>query len=131
MATSALKKELAEGGAANVRPSYLGVLLSLWGEDALRSVELGRRAGLEPSSMTGVLDRMQHDGLIRREADPKDRRAQRIYLTSHGRDIEAAVRKVVNRMLERMTAGICSEDMETTKATLHKLLHLAQKERTL
>jgi DNA-binding MarR family transcriptional regulator len=83
--TAHLKRKLAEAGAGQIRPSYLGVLLSLWREDGLRGVELGRRAGLEPSTMTGILDRMERDDLVARRPDPDDRRAHRIHLTGRGR----------------------------------------------
>ncbi len=54
LVTSALRKELRDAGVDHVRPAYFGVLLSLWREDGLKAVELGRRAGLEPSTMTGL-----------------------------------------------------------------------------
>ncbi len=79
--------------------------------------------------MTGVLDRMERDGLIRREADPGDRRVQRIVLTDEGRRTEKPVLAVVGRMLDRVTGGIPEKDIDVTKATLKKLLDQAQKER--
>jgi DNA-binding MarR family transcriptional regulator len=36
---------------------------------------LGRRAGLHPATITGVLDRLERGGWIVRERDPSDRRA--------------------------------------------------------
>ena len=60
--TSLLKKGFANEGINTIKPAYLSVLLSLWNEDGLKGNELGRRAGLEPSTMTGLLDRMERDG---------------------------------------------------------------------
>jgi len=128
IATTALRRELAEAGVGKIRASYLGVLMALWNEDGLKSSTLGRRAGLGPSSMTGVLDRMERDGLINREADPNDRRVQRIVLTDQGGRAEKPVLAVVDRMLDQVTGDIPKEDIEVTKATLKKLLDLAQKE---
>ena len=68
--TSALKKGFTEAGVTAVKPAYLGVLLTLWREDGLKVIDLGRKAGLEPSTMTGLLDRMERDTLLYREADP-------------------------------------------------------------
>src|SRR5919201_1241457 len=36
---------------------------------------LARRAGLHPATITGILDRLEHNGWIVRERDPSDRRA--------------------------------------------------------
>ncbi len=129
VATAALRQALAATGASQIRPSYLGVLLILWQEDGLQAAALGRRAGLEPSSMTGILDRMERDNLIQRLADPDDRRAQRIFLTDSGRAYEAPVGCAVTRMLERLTGDVSARDLEVTKKTLGKLLASAQNER--
>ena len=120
--TSALRRELGAAGVAAVRPAYLGVLLSLWQEDALRSVELGRRAGLEPSTMTGLLDRMARDGLLTREPDPDDRRAHKIQLTALGRQIRDPVSDVVDKTLEMVLHDVPEGALEQLKVTLRQVL---------
>lgn len=47
-------------------------------------LEIAAHVGISPSGMTGVLDRLEDDGLIRREPDVTDRRAVRISLTDEG-----------------------------------------------
>ncbi len=121
-ATSVLKKGLIRTGASNIKPAYLGVLLSLWSEDNLKASELGRRAGLEPSSMTGLLDRMERDGLLERTPDPMDRRASRICLTKSGIEAEKGSMEAVNVLLDKVFADISEKDIETTKSVLRKVL---------
>jgi len=120
--TSALKRELAAAGVEGIKPAYLGVLMILWLEDGLKSVELGRRVGLEPSTMTGLLDRMERDGLVARQADPEDRRAQRIVLTSPGREAREPVRAVLDRALNSMFEGVAELDLDQMKQTLRQVL---------
>jgi len=112
LVTAALKRELGAADVERVRPAYLGVLMSLWREDGLIVVELGRRAGLEPSSMTGLLDRMARDGLLRRSPDPADRRVHRIHLTEAGRDAERPGRCERDEKLEaeRRRSGDIADD---------------------
>jgi len=117
-----LKRALAAAGLDPVRPSYLGVLMALWREDSLRCVDLGRQVGLEPSSMTGLLDRMERDGLIARAADPGDRRAQRICLTRQGRDLREQVLAIVDQALSGVLNGVAEGDIEHLKATLRQVL---------
>jgi DNA-binding MarR family transcriptional regulator len=124
--TSALKKGFASAGVDAVKPAYLGVLLTLWREDGLKVIDLGRKAGLEPSTMTGLLDRMERDALLHREADPSDRRAQRIYLTATGHDVKSPVLKVVDDVLNEVFKGIADEDIHQTKNTLQHILSNAQ-----
>lgn len=120
--TARLKEALAAAGVGNIRPAYLGVLMSLWSDDGLRAVELGRRAGLEPSTMTGLLDRMERDGLVVRTPDPEDRRAQRIQLTDAGRQAKRVVGTVVTQALDQMLAGVPERDLSRLKETLRRVL---------
>jgi len=120
--TSRLKKGFANEGIGTIKPAYLGVLLSLWNEDGLQANELGKRAGLEPSTMTGLIDRMERDGLVKREPDPNDRRAHRIHLTKEGVDAEVSATKVVSDTLEKVFSTISEKDIETTKNVLRTVL---------
>jgi len=120
--TARLRRELTEAGVGVVRPSYLGVLMSLWNEDGLKVVELGRCAGLEPSTMTGLLDRMERDGLLARTPDPEDRRAQRVRLSEKGQGIEAIVTEVVDATVEQLLDGLSEPDTERMKHALRQVL---------
>ena len=120
--TSELKKGFTASGLEGVKPAYLGVLLSLWQEDGQKGIDLGRRAGLEPSTMTGLLDRMERDGLIARSADPNDRRVQQIHLTRQGKSVQAAVLRVVDQTLASVFAGVSERELSLTKNVLRRIL---------
>ncbi len=129
VATSILRAELTAAAGARVKPAYIGALMSLWNEEGLRAVELGRRAGLEPSTMTGLLDRMEADGLIERRPDPNDRRALTIHLTEEGRALREPVLGVVARMLARATRGIGAERLDEARDVLRHFLENMQAEK--
>jgi DNA-binding MarR family transcriptional regulator len=124
--TNVLRRKLSGAGIDKVKPAYLGVLMSLWSEDSLKVVELGRRAGLEPSTMTGLLDRMERDGLVVRAPDPKDRRAHRIKLTKAAQGLQNPVLESVNETLASILEDIPERDAATLKKTLRKVLANAQ-----
>lgn len=127
--TSVLKKELAASGAEAVTPAHLGVLMSLWLEDGLPAVELGRRAGLEPSTMTGLLDRMERDGVVVRRPDPDDRRAQRICLTKEGNRLRGPVLQAVERTLRKATRGFSEAQLARATDFLRGFLANMQEEK--
>lgn len=120
--TAGLKQDFASAGLDGVRPAYLGVLMTLWRDDGLSAVELARQAGLEPSTMTGLLDRMERDQLVVRRADPQDRRAQRIHLTETGRAVRKPTLTAVDRTLTRVLAGVSETDLSRMKDLLRRIL---------
>ncbi len=120
--TSVMKKALADAGAGKVKPAYLGVLLTLWHNDGLKVVELGRKSGLEPSSMTGMIDRMERDELVCRRPDPKDRRVLRIFLSDIGKRSREPVMEVIFSVINSVFDDISDQDMEITKNVLRKVL---------
>lgn len=124
--TAALKKEFTAVGITNVKPAYLGVLFTLWRKDGLKVVSLGRQAGLEPSTMTGLIDRMEKSGLVYRGADPNDRRVQRVYLTKEGRSLEKQTMEGVDHVLSKTFREISRQELSRTMDILKKVLENAQ-----
>src|ERR1700689_1180790 len=61
--------------------------------------ELADLAGVTRATMTGLIDTLERDGLVRREPDPDDRRMMSVQLTALG---EAALRKVLPKHFRLM-----------------------------
>ncbi len=133
--TAMLKRELARAGLVEVKPAYLGVLMCLWESEGMDEVlgklgthigmnhtELGRCAGLEPSSMTGLIDRMEKDGLVCRANDPNDRRALKISLTEKGRMVREKVFDALDHMIKKSVSGVLPNELETAQKVLKKIL---------
>ncbi len=56
------------------------LLTALYEEDGIFISVLARKVALDKATLTGMLDRLERDGLTERRADPEDRRAIRIHL---------------------------------------------------
>jgi DNA-binding MarR family transcriptional regulator len=75
--------------------------------------EIAEILGLHPSTLTGVLARLERQRMLQRKVDPADRRRVRFRLTALGRRIdqerkgtvEAAVRRALGRAEPAMIAG--------------------------
>jgi DNA-binding MarR family transcriptional regulator len=124
--TSVLKKELNAANIEGVKPAYIGLLMSLWEEDGLKVVELGQKVRLEPSSMTGLIDRMERESLLYRAPDKDDRRIHRIFLTDHGRSIKNPVLNVLNNSFFGLFNGIDKKEFMQIMAFLKKILANAE-----
>ena len=58
----------------------------------MRLSELSDRLEIAPRTATEVVDALQAAGLVRRRADPGDRRATLVEVTDHGAEILAEIR---------------------------------------
>ena len=95
------------------------ILLSMYyrgtDESAMRVKELGRCSNISPTALSRCLRQLEKEGLIRRTADPSDRRSLRVELTSSGMDRAAARMAAMGekdaRELVRLT-GIFSDLLE-------------------
>jgi MarR family transcriptional regulator, transcriptional regulator for hemolysin len=63
------------------------VLFRLRKQEGLSQVDLADVLELQPISLVRLLDRLVQHGLLERRHDPKDRRANRLFLTASGRQL--------------------------------------------
>jgi DNA-binding MarR family transcriptional regulator len=83
-------------------------------DEGMTSVELSRSLLVSAGNLTGIVDRLERVGLVRREAHETDGRATRIRLTRsglrrmavllprHTRDMEAVFRPLPRHDVERL-----------------------------
>jgi DNA-binding MarR family transcriptional regulator len=85
-------------------------LMMLWDKDGLPQVELTKRLGVEPASVSKAVERMEDAGFIQRRPDPEDARANCIFLTEQGRSLEEPVRRILEQAEEQLTAHMSTEE---------------------
>ncbi|WP_115944952.1 MarR family winged helix-turn-helix transcriptional regulator [Amycolatopsis thermalba] len=68
--------------------------------------ELGAVLRLAKSSLTGLVDRTERNGLVRREPDPRDTRAVRVALTPEGQRLAGEFYAETCRRIEELPAGL-------------------------
>jgi len=86
---AALDEVAREEGLSGVRDWI--VLSALMAEAGRTQLALGHALGLDKTTLTSLLDRLEADGLIVRSLDPHDRRARIPEITTTGRRIQARV----------------------------------------
>ncbi|AGH49306.1 MULTISPECIES: MarR family winged helix-turn-helix transcriptional regulator [Sphingomonadales] len=79
-------------------PQYL-VLLVLWQDDGLTVGAIGERLGLESSTLTPLLKRLEGAGLIARARSREDERQVIVSLTDSGRNLREKARRIPLDML--------------------------------
>ena len=97
------------------------VLFRLRQQEGLSQVDLAEVLELQPISLVRLLDRLVEHGLLERRHDPKDRRANRLFLTERGRqlvdDLDSLREAIATDVLEKVS----EEAIKTSLATLCKL----------
>jgi MarR family transcriptional regulator, transcriptional regulator for hemolysin len=71
-------------GRGTTRAQWI-VLFRLRAQEGLSQVDLADVLELQPISLVRLLDRLVEHGLLERRPDPRDRRANRLFLTKTGR----------------------------------------------
>jgi DNA-binding MarR family transcriptional regulator len=71
--------------------------------------------------MTTLMDRLEADGLVRRVADPADRRSVRAELTKGGREASRAGMAVVAGVQRDFSESLVAQERELLRRTLTSL----------
>ena len=103
------KSQLAE---FDVTPVQYGILKCLWREDGQMPVQIAACLGLDGSTITGILDRMEIKGLLKRTPDPNDRRALRVIITEQGSKLQEPVEKAIISANQKVLQVLAPEDKE-------------------
>jgi len=90
-------------------------------EEPPRMTELADRLGIVPRSLTTVIDALEQAGLVRREIDPRNRRAILLRLTERGAAVRDDLREARRRAAEDLFAPLPAADRELLGALLARL----------
>jgi DNA-binding MarR family transcriptional regulator len=93
------------------------VLFRLRQQEGLSQVDLADVLELQPISLVRLLDRLVEHGLLERRPDPRDRRANKLYLTKAGRrlvdDLDSLRDAIATDVLRDMSAESIRTSLDT------------------
>jgi DNA-binding MarR family transcriptional regulator len=76
---------------------------------------------VHPSTLTGILKRLEANGHLRRRSDPRDRRRAVLGITDKGRRIDSADTGTVERSVERVITRLPRAQVDGARAVLMEL----------
>lgn len=108
-------EQLAELGLTG---SEINALANLGSSRGRTVSELAVATGVRPTTMTSVLDRLEHRGLVSRGSVPGDRRAVLVELTPDGRRTASVIRRAVISLERHALAGLSADAIAGLRAGL-------------
>jgi DNA-binding MarR family transcriptional regulator len=94
------------------------VLFRLRQNEGLSQVDLAEVLELQPISLVRLLDRLVEHGLLERRHDPKDRRANRLFLTAKGRKLVDELDSLRDAIATDVFQHVSDKALQTTLDTL-------------
>ena len=118
-ASEALKQALTDELAPHgVTGRQWAVLLEVVRDPEISQARLAERLGVEPPTLSGVLDRMERDGWISRAPNPQDRRRNRIRLEGRVDPIWRRITECAERVRERAARSLSKTELDELRRML-------------
>jgi MarR family 2-MHQ and catechol resistance regulon transcriptional repressor len=108
-------------GATQQQWAVLSILNEA-GPNGLPLSELGRDLDVTKGNITGLIDRMERDGLAKRKDEPRDRRVIRALITPKGRKVLKDIQPVKDEWWQRLFSNFTARDKKDLEALLQRML---------
>jgi len=112
-----LQKAFSENGV-EVTPVQVGLLFFLQKNDGSSLTQISQGLMLENPTVTGLIDRLENLGYVKRADHPSDRRVYLIYLTEKGNLVANKALPIVKKLNEEIKKGYSREEIEGFKKVL-------------
>jgi DNA-binding MarR family transcriptional regulator len=112
-----LQKAFSKSGI-EVTPIQVMLLFFLQKNDGSSLTQISQGLMLENPTITGLIDRLEKLGYVKRSDHPNDRRVYLVYLTEKGKKVASKALPIVKRLNEQIKEGYSEEEMEGFKKVL-------------
>ncbi len=110
-------------GSFGITGPQLWALKTIAEHEALPLGELGRKMYLHPSTVTGVVDRLEAKGYVSRDRDTEDRRVVKVSLTADGKQL---AKRAPNPVQGKMIYGLRNLDGAELHVVFESVKKLAE-----
>lgn len=97
------------------------IIGQLYDQDGITQKELSERTLKDQAAVTRILDSMERKNLLKRQANPEDRRSYLIFLSESGRDLRNLIVPLAEQCLTACTEGMTENEVCLLKLLLRKL----------
>lgn len=88
------------------------ILDQIYLNGGINQKELAEMCLRDPSTLVNIIDSLEKKGLVKRVADPKDRRAFKLYITEEGVEKRNSAYQITQKLFEQVTVDISKTEMD-------------------
>ncbi len=108
------------------QPQY-EVLSQISDEEGIPLTRIGENMNVTGGNITGIVDRLERDGLVKRKRDKEDRRIIRAFFTSKGRNLYSKATPSYDRFLKNTFGDASDAELKRLQKSLDNLARTAGK----
>lgn len=117
---------MEETAGFDVTPVQFAILHELLAQPGEDQVTLASRVAFDAATSGSVIGRLEKRGWIRREPDTRDRRRKLLWITPEGEVAALQMRAAAERVQERLTAPLNTDERAQLMALLTKVVYQHQ-----
>jgi len=104
-----------------ITPVQFYVLSSLWETNGVKFKELAQKLSMDGATLTGILDRLERMGFVKRKDDPEDRRSVLVYLAQKAEAHADEFRRLAETLDNEIRDQFDKDDFITLSRLLDKI----------
>ena len=113
---------LSQNGLEDLAGARGRVIFALWNEDNIPIKKLVEKTSLDKATLTGIIDRLERDGYVKRIPSPDDKRATLISRTGKDEIFKSKIGDVSDQQNALFYKGFSSKEIKEFEEYLKRIL---------
>ena len=113
---------LSHNGLSDLAGARGRVIFALWNEDNIPIKKLVERTSLDKATLTGIIDRLERDGYVKRIPSPDDKRATLISRTGKDEIFKSKIPEVSKQQNKLFYKGFSTSEIKEFENYLIRIL---------
>ena len=113
---------LSQNGLEDLAGARGRVIFALWNEDNIPIKKLVEKTSLDKATLTGIIDRLERDGYVKRIPSPDDKRATLISRTGKDEIFKSKIGDVSDQQNALFYKGFSTKEIKDFEEYLKRIL---------
>ncbi len=113
---------IEQGKSYIVTPPQWGGMALLFNSDGMTIGTISQKRGIDAPTVTGIIKRLEQNGLVERHNDREDRRVVKVKLTAEGEAITRILNPVVEQFNHDMLLGLSEAERQIFLENLQRII---------